>query len=168
MIGPRQHFVPNHHLGNKTAFFADDTAIPALYAILSSWPEGAQAHVYIDCGEADYAKELPILDCVFYYLHVRGKDEKAGKSGYLPAMAKKIINDGEWQIWVACEREEARIIRQYFFENHAINKDNMKAIGYWKRGCSASELDTARLAHYSNLHAIGKSPQEFEEFDVPV
>jgi len=168
LIGPRQHFIPNYNLGHKIVFFADDTAIPALYAILSQWPQGLQAIIYIDCSDPHYPQELPNIDGISYHIHVRDNHEKAGKSNFLPTSAKKLRKGKDWQIWVACEREEAREIRQYFIESCGIEKDNMKAIGYWKYGLSSSQIDDARLSYYAELHASGKSLQQFEEFDVPV
>jgi len=178
LIGPRQHFIPDYHLSKKIAFFADDTAIPALYAMLSQWPnrepksgstQPEQAAVYIDCADGGYAAELPRVKGVCYHVHVRGKGQVAGKSGYLPAMAQTITaqqNGSDWQIWVACEREEARTIRQYFIDRCALEKTEIKAIGYWKYGMSASQMDHARLAHYAKLHEAGKDLKQFEEFDI--
>jgi len=168
LTGPRQHFVPDYRLGGKIVFFADDTAIPALYAILSQWPKGAQAAIYIDCAEIDYAKELPSIEGVSYHIHVRNEGETAGKSGYLPSRAKGLLHGEDWQVWVACEREEARTIRQHFIERFGINKKKMKAIGYWKYGISSSQIEHARLSYYAELHASGKAIEQFEEFDVPV
>jgi len=168
MTGPRQHFVPNYHLGGKIAFFADDTAIPALYAILSQWPKTVEAAVYIDCAQADYAAELPAIDGVAYHLHVRNRGEVAGKSNYLPAMARSLPHSQNWQIWVACEREEARTIRQHFIEQHNIDKNHIKAIGYWKYGMDSSQLDHARLRYYAKLHTAGQTLQPSEELDMPL
>jgi len=165
LVGPRQHFVSDHTINKKIAFFADDTAIPALYAIFSQWPQGAKADIYIDCADAAYAAELPQMEDLSYHIHIRNEHEIAGKSGYLPKMAKTITDGQNWQIWVACEREEARQVRQHFMD-HGCDKEHIKAIGYWKRGLSASQMDDARLAYYAKLHKAGKNLQQFEEFDV--
>jgi len=168
VIGPRHHFIPDYNLGKKIAFFADDTAIPALYAILSQWPGGVQASVYIDCATRDYAAELPFIEGVSYHIYVRKQGEMAGKSGYLPSMAS-LMKPGQYgQVWVACEREEARFIRQHFVEQCNLDKKYIKAVGYWKRGMSASQLDSARLAYYAQLHEAGKENTQFEELDMPV
>jgi len=166
LIGPRQHYVPDSVLDKKIAFFADDTAIPALYAIFSQWSQNTKADIYIDCADAAYAAELPQMEVLSYHIHVRNEHEMAGKSDYLPAQAKTILDGQNWQIWVACEREEARQIRQHFMD-HGCDKEHIKAVGYWKHGLSASQMDYARLAYYAKLHEAGKNLQQFDEFDVP-
>jgi len=183
LTGPRHHFVPDYSCPKNIAFFADDTAIPALYAILLQWPENRgpedrrsedskhqdrQVSIYIDCADGAYAHELPRFENISYHIHVRGKEQEAGKSGYLPARAKAIKNRHDWQIWVACEREEARAIRQYFTENDGLSEQDIKAVGYWKLGLSASQLDQARLAHYAALHAAGKEILSTNDFDIPI
>jgi len=173
LTGPRHHFVPDYSAEKNIAFFADDTAIPALYAILSQWPadetaKNRQVDVYIDCADAAYPDELPRVEGISYHIHVRAKGQATGKSGYLPTCAKAITNRHDWQIWVACEREEARAIRQHFVDNDGLSEDSIKAVGYWKLGLSATQLDLARLAHYAALHEAGKEIVPTNDFDIPM
>lgn len=43
LTGPRPHFVPPFSPGKRAALFADDTAIPAVHAILEAWPRACPA-----------------------------------------------------------------------------------------------------------------------------
>lgn len=168
LVSLRQHFVPDYEQQRKTIFFADDTGIPAIYSILQQWPQNARALIYIECIHPQAAAELPDAEGVEKFIHILPKDKHAGTSQTLVQAAEALKDVNGCQIWAACEREEARAIRKHFMEDCGIAKDDIKAIGYWRLGVSSSELDTARMKHFSKLISEGKTQKDFNELDISV
>lgn len=168
MFGPKQHYMPNYGNGFDNLFFADDTAIPALFSIFKSWQLGLKAAVFIDCADQAAVNELPIIAGVDYHPFIRQNDCPAGTSRYLVNEALAIDNQTKANLWIACEREEARQIRDHFLIGGQLAKTDIKAIGYWKRGTTSSLVDEKRMAHYMNLKTQGKGIEQFDEFDVKI
>lgn len=167
IIGPREQFFPHEHKNGKLKFFADETAIPALYSILQHWPENAEADMFIECPSPLSIRELPEISGVKKHVYVRKPHEHAGMTGFLTKSAEKIKEAKNCHIWIACEREEARAIRKHFLENCGVNKKDIKAIGYWRLGMTSSEIEKIRGKYYGELLAKGKSESDFDEFDMP-
>lgn len=168
MVGPRPHFVPDYALGKKALFFADDTAIPAIYSILQQWPDSAKGIIHIECSEPSCARELPDISGVEKNIYIRQPNEHAGKTGSLVRAAQSVNDAADYQIWVACERDETRAIRKHFIKDCGVSKNDIKAIGYWRYGVTSSEIDVVRLEYYNNLRAKGEGLKEFDEFDLPI
>lgn len=167
IIGPRLQFSPQEHENGTLLFFADETAIPALYSILHHWPEKAKAHMFIECSSPLSIAELPDVAGVEKHVYVRNANEHAGKCGFLVNSAKKIKEAKNCHIWISCEREEARAIRKHFMDDCGVNKKDIKAIGYWRVGMTSSEIEKIRGKYFGELLAKGKSENDFDEFDIP-
>lgn len=167
IIGPREQFSPQEHENGTLLFFADETAIPALYSILHHWPKNAEADMFIECPSPLSIRELPEIAGVKKHVYVRKPHEHAGTTGFLTNAAQKIKEAKNCHIWIACEREEARAIRKHFMENCGIDKKDIKAIGYWRLGMTSSEIEKIRGKYYGELLAKGKSESDFDEFDIP-
>ncbi|UXN05525.1 siderophore-interacting protein [Bartonella sp. HY761] len=168
LMGPKQHFMPDYKNGHDNIFFADDTAIPALFSIFKNWPQGLKATAYIDCAHQSAIDELPKIAGVDYKTFIRQDDCAAGTSGFLVKEALSINPTTKANLWIACEREEARQIRDHFLSGGQVAKADIKAIGYWKRGMTSSIVDEKRMAHYIDLTAQGKGIEQFDEFDVKI
>ncbi|MGQ3673122.1 siderophore-interacting protein [Xanthobacter sp. TB0136] len=166
-VGPRPHFLPDYECGRKIAIFADETAIPAVYAILNAWEQPARGVVYVETTDRAAFEELPQVPGVENHLFLRGEDEQPGKTPYLLDAAQALPEPGAWSIWAAGEREVARAIRKYF-EGHGLGRDEMRVFGYWRHGVSSSQIDRARLGHYSGIRARGEGLERFEDLDLPV
>lgn len=168
MIGPRQHFTPNLDSGKRAAIFADDTAIPAVYAILKAWPEGARGNVWIDTDDRAAFDALPAVPGVGLHLLLRGPDQPAGTTGQLFTTAKADLTDpAGWTIWAAGERQEMRDIRAHF-RALGYGRDDLRIFGYWKRGTSSSDIDRQRLRAYSNLRKRGLTMEALDDDDLAV
>ncbi|WP_303853428.1 siderophore-interacting protein [Bartonella apis] len=168
MVGPRPHFIPDENCPFPTLFFADETAIPAIYSILQQWPKGEKAKLYIECGNGAAVDELPKIEGVEHFVYIRKQNEEAGKTGYLVKSAESYLEADKYQIWVACEREETRKIRKHFMNVCALPKDKINAIGYWRYGTSSTQIDAARLEYYTKIVSQGNGLEEFDEFDLPI
>ncbi|MCQ0091956.1 siderophore-interacting protein [Roseovarius sp. M141] len=154
LTGPRPHFVPPFTDGKRAALFADDTAIPAIHAILSSWPDGIAGAVWVDTDDEAAFDSLPKVSGVDMTLLRRTKEEPAGTTRRLFKAARALEDPQEWTIWAAGERTEMRDLRKHF-RGLKIARDALQVVGYWKYGASSSELDRERLANYEKGRAQG-------------
>lgn len=166
MVGPRQHLVPRHAPGKRAAIFADETAIPAVFAILNDWPEGAPGSLWIETGEPGAFDELPRLSGVDY--HLLHRTAPAGTTGALLAAARAAITAPQgWTLWAAGERQEMRDFRSHF-RALGLARDDLRVFGYWKHGASSSDLDRLRLQEYSRIRQQGLRLEDLDDADLPI
>ena len=168
MIGPRQHFVPNHAPGRRAAILADETAIPAVHAILNDWPAGAPGELWIETRDAAAAAELHLPAGVTLNLLLLDSPAAAGSTGRLVAAAKSVLQDrAGWTIWAAGERQEMRDLRDHA-RALGCPRGDVRVFGYWKKGMSSSEIDRIRLAEYGKLRARGDRMESLSDADLPI
>ncbi|MDV5173558.1 acinetobactin utilization protein BauF [Acinetobacter baumannii] len=164
LIGPRPHFIPNFTAKKHVVMFADDTAVPALYSILKQWELGISADIFIESFEKDIASQLPELEHV--KIHSFHKEHHTSQKGLLLKAAFALENYENITIWAACERNEARALRQFFLEDQQLNKNDVRIAGYWRDGVSSSELDKLRAQHYQEHIQQGKTLNEYDDLDL--
>lgn len=167
LVGPRPHFLPDHAAGGGIALFADETAIPAIHAILSTWQEGSRGDLYVETADRAAFDELPEVAGVTRHLLLRGAHEEAGTTGRLVAAARALPDPQHRMIWAAGERQDIRAIRTYFTEECGLPKDRVRAFGYWRRGVSSSDIDRMRLQQYEAVRAGGGGLRQMDDLDVP-
>ncbi|NPD14011.1 siderophore-interacting protein [Xinfangfangia sp. D13-10-4-6] len=167
MIGPRQHFIPQPSGDRKAAIFADETAIPAVYAILKAWPQGLIGEAWIETPDPAAFAELPQPEGVTLHLIARPAGVGAGTTQSLLAAAKALPQPQDWTVWAAGERVEMRDLRNHL-RSQGVTRDAMQVLGYWKKGMSSSDLDRARLAEYEALRAQGLTIEDLGDVDLPV
>ncbi|MEI1743962.1 acinetobactin utilization protein BauF [Acinetobacter baumannii] len=164
LIGPRPHFIPNFTAKKHVVMFADDTAVPALYSILKQWELGISADIFIESFEKDIANQLPELEHV--KIHSFHKEHHTSQKGLLLKAAFALENYENITIWAACERNEARALRQFFLEDQQLNKNDVRIAGYWRDGVSSSELDKLRAQHYQEHIQQGRTLNEYDDLDL--
>ncbi len=164
LIGPRPHFIPNFIHKKHVVMFADDTAVPALYSILNEWENGVSADIFIESFEKDIANQLPHHDHV--QIHSFHKEHHTPQKGLLLKAAFALKTYDNITIWAACERKEARALRQFFLEDKQFNKNDVRIAGYWRDGVSSSELDILRAQHYQKHIQQGKTLNEYDDLDL--
>ena len=169
IIGARPHFTPNFDENKHVIMFADDTAIPAIYSILSHWKKGVRADIYVESHEKDILLQLPKNDLIKMHLHHVKHDDSVhhAQQGWLLSQAYAIQDLNNKTIWAACERNEARALREYFVENNKMLKADVQISGYWKSGISSTELDEVRARHYLEHTQQGKTLAEYDDLDMP-
>lgn len=168
MIGPRQHLVPAQDPLKRVAVFADETAIPAVHAILNAWPEGVRGSLWIETGEAGAFQELPRLPGIDYHLIHRSPDQPAGTTGALLAAARAAIGSAcGWTLWAAGERQEMREFRSHF-RALGLARDDLRVFGYWKHGASSSEIDRIRLREYAEIRKRGLRLEDLDDAELPI
>lgn len=166
LVGPRPHFLPDHAAEGGIALFADETAIPAIHAILSAWRKGSHGVLYVETADRAAFDELPDVEGVERHLLLRAPNEEAGTTGKLVAAARALPDPEGRMIWAAGERQDIRAIRTYFNEERGLPKDRVRVFGYWRKGMSSSEIDRMRLQQYEALRAGGGALAQTEDLDI--
>lgn len=168
LTGPRQHFVPVHETGKRAAIFADETAIPAVCAILNAWPAQAQGDVWIETDDRAAFDELPRPPGVALNLLLRRTDQPSGSTGALFDAARAALRDpAGHSLWAAGERQEMRHFRDHF-RALGLPRQDVRVFGYWRRGTSSSEIDRIRLREYTALRQSGAQLEDFNDTDLPI
>lgn len=171
LIGPRQHMIPAHVPGKRAAIFADETAIPAVYAILRAWPQSEPGSIWpgsiwIETGEPGAFDELPRLPGLDY--HLIHRLQPAGTTrALLKAARGAITSPQDWTLWAAGERQEMRDLRSHF-RDLGMTHDDLRVTGYWKHGTSSSDLDQIRLQEYSRIRQKGLRLEDLDDADLPI
>ncbi len=129
-IGPRHDYrgAPN---AEWQVLAGDESALPAIAAILESLPEEARAHAFIEVH--DQADEVPLevrADVNLTWLH-RG-DAPAKDSTLLEAALKAFsLPNEKGYCWVAGNSRVVKSIRKHLTDEWHFTKDQMFTMGYW-------------------------------------
>jgi NADPH-dependent ferric siderophore reductase len=103
----------------------DETAIPAIGALLSRLPAGMPKDVFVEIG--DPSEELPGLEAT--WLH----REAGARPGELLAQTLAGVRlEADSRAWIACEAGVMRAIRRHLLEG--LDSDRIVTRGYWKHG----------------------------------
>lgn len=167
LVGPRPHYLPDYAAGRKIAVFADETAIPAVYAILQSWQPGVEGSVFIETSDPEAFHDLPVVEGVERHLLQRDSGEMAGTTGKLALAAQSLREPHQWSVWAAGERQEVRAIRKYF-EEHGLSRETVRVFGYWRLGVSSSQIDRTRLSHYGEARSGEQTSRRLDDLDLPL
>lgn len=162
LTGPRPQFGVPATPGSKIALFLDETAIPALYAILQQWPQGVTGVGWVCTDHADAFAELPTVPGL--QLQRIGTESDAP----LAERATKLADPAQYVVWGAGERDEMRSIRQHFRNVVGLGKEQVQVAGYWKRGASNTDIDSHRRVHYEALIARGGTLADFDDLAIGI
>lgn len=124
---PRSGFAIEPDIHNYL-LFGDETALPAIGAILEALPDHARAQVFSEVRNADAQQRLSSRAALSIdWLH--------GSDRLLQAAADTVKAQSEaTAIWVAAESSQVVAIRRLLLRERGIDKASLHASGYWKRG----------------------------------
>ncbi|AKT37574.1 siderophore-interacting protein [Chondromyces crocatus] len=114
----------------------DETALPAIGRRLEELPAGSRAIVFVEVeDEGEEQRFVTQADVQVTWLHRRGAE--AGTTELLEKAIRALSwPSGDGFVWVAAESGTVRTIRDHLRDERGVNKDWMRAVGYWKRGVS--------------------------------
>lgn len=156
LTGPRPHLQVPHREGSIALLFADQSAIPALFALLQQWPGGLRAQAWIASDDAFPVTELPTIEGVCVHRLATG-------DAPLLQQARQLHPEPCCTVWAAGEREEMRALRRYFLETCGLPRTDVAVAGYWKRGETTSETDQRRRRNYERVLARGGGLQDLDD-----
>ncbi len=118
----------------------DETALPAISALLERLPATARGRAFIEVADATEQQDLvgpPGLGVT--WLHRDGVP--AGHSELLGSTVRMLDLPPEADIsaWVSGESTMVRGIRRHLRNERGLDADSVLAIGYWKRGLIETE-----------------------------
>ncbi|MHA6802723.1 siderophore-interacting protein [Salinifilum ghardaiensis] len=118
----------------------DETALPAISALVESLPETARGQVFVEiAGEAEQQPVERPPGVTWTWLHRDGT--APGCSRALPGAvrAADIPADVDVSAWVAGESGLVRDVRRHLRGDRGLDAGSVLAIGYWKRGMPEPE-----------------------------
>lgn len=166
MTGPRQHALAWGPEGGPVAVFADDTALPAVAAMLACWPAGVEGVLWLEAAGPGAIDELPAVPGLRVVSLLRAPGVAAGTGGALLAAARGLAGPVA-RVWAAGERQEMRALRAHF-QAAGMARGALQVLGYWRRGVSSSEIDRQRLADYTALRARGLTLADLDDAELPI
>ena len=114
-------------------FFGDQTALPAIGAILEALPAHARADAFVEVDAGEEQTIETVCWAKLHWLH-HPSVEPAG-SGALEAAAKSLGRpDENTVVWIAAESAVARSLREHALKTWSVDGSHLHAVGYWKRG----------------------------------
>lgn len=129
-IGPRHDYrgAPN---AEWQLFAGDESALPAIAAILESLPEGTQAYAFIEVH--DQADEVPIETSADVNLTWLYRGDASAKGSPLLEQALKTFSlpGGRGYCWVAGNSGVVKNIRKHITSEWQFARDQMFTMGYW-------------------------------------
>lgn len=133
--GPRGSFIiPTGFDGHLLV--GDDTALPAIARRLAELPAGAPTLVLVEVdGPPDELALTSPADVSVVWVHRQGRPHGSALLERLPTLA---LPPGDIYAWVACETNAAKALRAHLVEQRGVQKQWIKAAGYWRLGSADS------------------------------
>jgi NADPH-dependent ferric siderophore reductase len=131
--GPRGSFIVPDDF-DWYLFIGDETALPAIARRLAELPATAHALVLAEVTDATEEQPLPSAAQVETTWVHRGAGMAGTAAGLATALAALPPLEGEGYAWIAAESEVAKTLRVQAILKFGLEKDRIKAAGYWKRG----------------------------------
>jgi NADPH-dependent ferric siderophore reductase len=116
----------------------DETALPAILAILDQAPPSLTAEVYLEVPTAADVRDVtaPAGTRVHWFSRDHVPDERPG-TVVLEAVRRAEMPPGRVYAWVAGESRLATSVRRHLVNDRGLPKADISFAGYWRHGWSA-------------------------------
>lgn len=112
----------------------DETALPAIGAILEALPAGLAVDAFIEIPEdADAQIIHSQADVEITWLPRKGR-EAGTATNLAAAIMMADLPEKNCEVWFAAEASVVRTVRRHFQVNRAMPRDRLTMSGYWKKG----------------------------------
>lgn len=114
----------------------DETALPAISAILELLPSTAQGEAFIEVADASEEQVIEFeAQIKLTWLHRNGI--RQGQSTFLETAVRQIDlpNEGVY-VWVTAESVAVKAIRNYLRKERGLARQDVYAVPYWRAGLS--------------------------------
>ncbi|MFE4931192.1 siderophore-interacting protein [Streptomyces sp. NPDC056647] len=117
---------------------ADESAVPALLAILEQAPAGLVGHAYLEVPVSADIRPVSAPRGVTVHWLPRDKDTAIpGQLALKTVMSSEIPTDQRPYCWVAGESRLATGLRRFLVTERDLPRSDVSFLGYWKRGKSS-------------------------------
>ncbi|WJM90357.1 siderophore-interacting protein [Pseudomonas brenneri] len=132
IAGPRgSMIVPD--IFDSYLLVGDETALPAIARRLEELPSGRKVLAVIEIADEHEQQALDSAADVEVIWVVRGRDDLLG------AVRELQVPQGSLYAWVATETKLSRQVRRVLLDEHTLNDEFVKAVGYWRAEGSSEE-----------------------------
>lgn len=116
--------------------WGDETAVPAVSAILESLPAGTRARVWLEVHDAGDIQDLVSeADAEITWL-VQEDGLDAIRAAQLPPAERPYV-------WIAGDSGCVKALRRHFVDERGIDRRRVTFVGYWRHGMTEEELRAA-------------------------
>ncbi|MDT9700345.1 siderophore-interacting protein [Streptomyces sp. P17] len=121
--------------------WGDETAVPAVSAIVESLPAGTRARVWLEVHHAGDIQDLVTeADAEINWL-VHEDQGAEGSPMALDALRKARLPAAEHPyVWIAGESGCVKALRRHFVVERGIDRRRVTFVGYWRRGLTEEQL----------------------------
>ncbi|MCL8012844.1 siderophore-interacting protein [Streptomyces sp. AS02] len=113
--------------------WGDETAVPAVSAILESLPAGTRARVWLEVHDAGDIQDLVTeADAEITWL-VQEEAVGAIRAAQLPPADHPYV-------WIAGESGSVKALRRHFVQERGVDRRRVTFVGYWRQGLSEEQL----------------------------
>jgi NADPH-dependent ferric siderophore reductase len=121
----------------------DETALPAIGALLEALAPGTRAVVYVEVADTAEEQELESEgDVEIHWLH-RGGMTPGHSSVLLDAVRAAELPDGVPFAWIAGEASTVRALRRHLVGERGLDKKQIAFTGYWRLNLTQDDQPTA-------------------------
>ncbi|WP_077799879.1 siderophore-interacting protein [Streptomyces sp. JHA26] len=120
--------------------WGDETALPAVSAVLESLPAGTRARVWLEVPHAADVQELTTAaDAEITWLVREGAGDPADLA--LTALrAARLPSARTPYVWIAGESGRVRALRRHFVDERGVDRRRVTFVGYWRQGLTEEQL----------------------------
>ena len=123
---------------------ADETAVPAVEAILAWLPAATLVWVWIEVACAEDIREMPTEAQAEVSWLVR-ESANAQADATLTAVREAQLPSGKPYAWIAGESSEVQALRLHLVRERGFERDAVVFTGYWRRGAGEDDLIVERF-----------------------
>ncbi|EPD60337.1 siderophore-interacting protein [Streptomyces sp. HGB0020] len=124
-----------------TLIWGDETAVPAVSAILEALPADARARVWLEVRDpGDIQDLMTAADAEITWL-VRDRSAVEGSPMALDALREAQLRDAQRPYaWIAGESGMVKQLRRHLVGERGIDRRRVTFVGYWRRGMTEEQL----------------------------
>ncbi|MGW4483463.1 siderophore-interacting protein [Amycolatopsis sp. NPDC004368] len=151
--GDRVAFVGPHSLyevpesAEWQLLIGDETALPAIGAIVENLPSSARASIYVEIPDRAERQTFDTAGAVELHWVVRGA--RPHGEALLDAVRAASLPGGAPYAWVSGEAGVVKHIRRHLVRERGFDKDTVCFTGYWRHGLSEEAVGRERVAAVS-------------------
>ncbi|MGI5408651.1 siderophore-interacting protein [Streptomyces chartreusis] len=121
--------------------WGDDTAVPAVSAILETLPAGTRARVWLEVHDAGDIQDLTTAaDAEITWLVQEGAPAEGSPMALDVIRAAGLPAAEHPYVWIAGESGCVKALRRHFVGERGVDRRRVTFVGYWRQGLSEEQL----------------------------
>ncbi|MDR7301749.1 siderophore-interacting protein [Haloactinomyces albus] len=130
-VGPSPSYRPSSD-ANPLVLAGDETALPAISAILEELPEATPTRVFLEVADSGEHQQVDTAaDVAWTWLHRDGAP--AGRSNLLTEAVRSVDLGTHPHVWIGAEAATVRDLRAHCQDVLGMERARVYALAYWRR-----------------------------------